>query len=354
METSDGGEAMTGDRVVEDVKRIFGDVGEVAERLQADRFAAPVQPLAHGEAEDPVLEAMWLERERVVDNGIEGLAKLAYGREEDLSDDERFGLEAIVLLEGRPAILIQEGDFLKPPHEWSRLADRRERIRDVIARSGRIEVDGHINLDWLGTAFLVGPTTLMTNRHVAEEFASRDGDGWTFRPGMTLCVDFLEELGSTGSLEFEITETIGIHDDRDLALLRVEAAASDGRMLPDPLPVAASTPDDLFGRDVYVVGYPAWDSRRSEPEALRRIFTDIYNVKRLQPGKAVGYSTRFSALEHDCSTLGGNSGSPVVDLETHQVIGLHFGGRYGVGNYAVPLWMLADDPLLKRGDLNFQ
>jgi len=36
------------------------------------------------------------------------------------------------------------------------------------------------------------------------------------------------------------------------------------------------------------------------------------------------------------------------------VIGLHFGGRYGVGNYAVPLWQLVEDPLLRRGDLNFQ
>ena len=78
------------------------------------------------------------------------------------------------------------------------------------------------------------------------------------------------------------------------------------------------------------------------------------NVKRLQPGKAVAYSTEYSAVQHDCSTLGGNSGSPVVDLETNEVIGLHFGGRYGVGNYAVPLWALAEDPLLRLGDLNFQ
>ena len=78
------------------------------------------------------------------------------------------------------------------------------------------------------------------------------------------------------------------------------------------------------------------------------------NVKRLQPGRAVTYSAKFSALEHDCSTLGGNSGSPVVDLETHEVIGLHFGGRYGVGNYAVPLWMLTADPLLAKGEVNFR
>ena len=36
---------------------------------------------------------------------------------------------------------------------------------------------------------------------------------------------------------------------------------------------------------MYVVGYPAWDGRRNEPEPMRRIFADIYNVKRLQPGE---------------------------------------------------------------------
>jgi S1-C subfamily serine protease len=343
---------MTGDRVVGEVRRIFGDVGALAERLQASRSAASMRPrTASG---DPIVEATRRERARLVGKGIDGLAKVAQGRERDLHADERFGMEAIILLEGRPAILIQEGDFLPPPHGWARLVEHRERIREVIARSGRVEVRGHLNLDWLGTAFLVAPGTLMTNRHVAQEFCAREGDGWSFRPGMTTRVDFLRELGSTAALEFDITEAIGIHERYDLALLRVEAASSDGRALPDPLSLAATEPADLFERDVYVVGYPAWDSRRNEPEPIRRIFADVYNIKRLQPGKAVAYSTEYAAIQHDCSTLGGNSGSPVVDLESNQVIGLHFGGRYGVGNYAVPLWQLTDDALLKGGGLSFR
>jgi hypothetical protein len=345
---------MSRDGIVDDVRRIFDDVGLVAERLQAGRATAALQPMRAGETDDPVVAATRRERERVVGAGIDGLAKLARGRDDDLDDAERFGLRAIVHLEGRPAILIRDGDFAPPPQEWSRLTRRREQIREVIARSGRIEVAGHVELDWLGTASLVAPATLMTNRHVAQEFCARRGDRWTFRQGMTSRVDFLGELGRSAALEFEITETIGVHEQHDLALLRVERTSSGGAALPEPLAVAASEPPDLFERDVYVVGYPAWDGRRNEPEPIRRIFTDVYNVKRLQPGRAVGYSTMYSALEHDCSTLGGNSGSPVVDLETHQVIALHFGGRYGVGNYAVPLWTLAEDPLLKQAELNFR
>jgi len=339
--------------VADEVRRVFGDVAEVAERLQRDRFAAPVHTLEAGDAEDPMVQASRRERARVVNAGIDGLAKLAEGREDDLDDRERLGLTAVILLEGRPAILIQDGDFRTPPHEWSHLTQCRDRVREVIARSGRVEVEGHLDYEWVGTASLVAPTTLMTNRHVAQEFCARHGRAWTFRQGMTSRIDFLGELGSTTSVEFEITDVIGLHEKHDLALLRVQSASPDGRALPDPLTVAASEPRGLLGRDVYVVGYPALDSRRNEPEQLRNIFADVYDVKRLQPGRTVGYSTMYSAIEHDCSTLGGNSGSPVVDLETHQVIGLHFGGRFGVGNYAVPLWMLAGDPLLREGELNF-
>ena len=295
-----------------------------------------------------------LERSRVLGDGLQGLEKVAEGREQELDDDELLGLEAIVLVEGRPAILIQDGDFGPPPPEWARLTASREQIRGVIARSGRVELTGHLELCWTGTASLVGPRTLMTNRHVALEFCTRRGEGWAFRQGMSSRIDFSAEHGPAAPLEYEITEAIGIHEQHDLALLRVDGSARGGQALPDPLPVAATEPEDLYGRDVYAVGHPAEDSRRNDPGSIRRLFHDIYDVKRLQPGKAVAYSTRYTAVQHDCSTLGGNSGSPLVDLDTHRVVGLHFGGSFRVGNYAVPLWTLTGDPLMRRAAVNFQ
>ena len=103
-----------------------------------------------------------------------------------------------------------------------------------------------------------------------------------------------------------------------------------------------------------MIGYPAWDGRRNDPEPMRRIFADIYNVKRLQPGEISGAAPASFELLHDCSTLGGNSGSPVVDLETHRVLGLHVGGRYLENSHAIPLWTLRADPLIQRARLNFQ
>ena len=38
---------------------------------------------------------------------------------------------------------------------------------------------------------------------------------------------------------------------------------------------------------------------------------------------------------HDCSTLGGNSGSPIINTNTGSVVGLHFSGRYESANFAV-------------------
>uniref|UniRef100_A0AAU2JZX0 Serine protease n=1 Tax=Streptomyces sp. NBC_00049 TaxID=2903617 RepID=A0AAU2JZX0_9ACTN len=302
------------------------------------------------------------ERARVLDAGVRGLEKLAAGRSDDIDEDEYFGVEAIVLLEGRPAILVQGRDFAPQPGDWALLDGQRAGIRESFARVGRVEVSGHADLDWLGTGFLVSPFAVMTNRHVAAEFAGADGrGGFTFRQGMGARIDTAEELGAPAadrSFEFDVTEVIGIHEDVDMALLRVAPAAGGGGALPTPLAVAADAPPDLTGRPVYVVGYPAADGRRNEPAAMSRIFMDVYNVKRLQPGTATGLVPDGPAgsgftMTHDCSTLGGNSGSPVFDLADHRVLGLHFGGRFRSGNFAVPLFQLTDDPLLERAEVNW-
>src|SRR5262249_30352197 len=42
-----------------------------------------------------------------------------------------------------------------------------------------------------------------------------------------------------------------------------------------------------------------------------------------------------TTLRHDCTTLGGNSGSPLIRLDDGKIVGLHFAGVYGVENSAV-------------------
>ena len=59
-------------------------------------------------------------------------------------------------------------------------------------------------------------------------------------------------------------------------------------------------------------------------------------------------------MTHDSSTLGGNSGSAVIDVATGTVIGLHFAGEYLKANYAVPTYELARDRRVADAGLNFQ
>lgn len=51
-----------------------------------------------------------------------------------------------------------------------------------------------------------------------------------------------------------------------------------------------------------------------------------------------GYSNAYESIQYTCDTLGGNSGSPVIAVDTMKVIGLHHCGHLNcdLGNLAVP------------------
>src|SRR6185436_11600225 len=93
------------------------------------------------------------------------------------------------------------------------------------------------------------------------------------------------------------------------------------------------------GADGAVIGYPARDSR-NDAGTMRDICGDGYNVKRLAPGRTTDVTP--ARLMHDCSTLGGNSGSVILDLATGEAVGLHFGGFFLETNFAVPASVVAD------------
>ena len=277
----------------------------------------------------------------------------ADGENANLTPVEEVGFEAIVNLVGRPAIFIQNGRFFPPPDGWEVLEDNRDTIEAACRSIGRIEVNGHPSFNWVGTGFLVADDVVMTNRHVAEEFCQMGyRRRWEFKANMTGRIDYAEELGSITPAEFELRNVIGVHEELDLALFRVRRTSEQEVEPPEPLTIASMDPLNGSERKrVYACGYPAWDGRRNDPAPMMDIFSNIFNIKRLQPGEVV--ENRGRVFIHDCSTLGGNSGSAVIDLETGHVVGLHFGGRYLEGNYAVALWELVNDPLLKKAKVHF-
>lgn len=354
-------------RVFPKMQETMAEVDDVANRLRAAGTPLAIEELstihppgAAGGTEEmappPEEELYGVPRTEVLERhlreGAVALDKTRTGSELTVSEEK--GLEAIVHLFGRPALLVQDDDFGAPPDEWAHLEQKRPMLRAILPSIGRIELRNHHTYPWVGTGFLVGDGLLMTNRHVAEVFAVKAGASWKFTSGVTARVDYKEEYQRDVSREFKVTQILGIHQKYDLALLKV-AMKSSGTRSPAPLPIASSKPKATKDGDVVVVGYPAYDSRNGHTEMLE-IFKNIFNVKRLQPGKSTGVKKdgAQSILGHDCSTLGGNSGSCVIDLESGKVIGLHFGGQYLVGNVSVPLWAMTKDPMLKKQKVNWQ
>ena len=217
-------------------------------------------------------------------SGAEALEKLPTLRADRLDADAQRGLEAIVLLVGRPAILVQDGNFANAGDMWeAKLAPKRAALKEAFKRVGRIELKGHPTYPWVGTGFLVGPGVIMTNRHVAVTFAREGGRGYSFVPGVTAEVDFKEEYQRDGSRSIKVAKVLGIHPKYDLALLKLASSEA----VPSPLTVASKAPPAVKDYDVVVIGYPAFDSR-NDPAEMIRIFENIFNVKRLQPGMLTG------------------------------------------------------------------
>jgi V8-like Glu-specific endopeptidase len=64
------------------------------------------------------------------------------------------------------------------------------------------------------------------------------------------------------------------------------------------------------------------------------IFGNRFGVKHVAPGELI--DVKASSVYHDCSTLGGNSGSPVVSLKSRRVVAVHCSGSFMFRNDSVP------------------
>lgn len=268
-------------------------------------------------------------------------------------------LETIVLQVGRPVLdVINEKAVIEldntDSNVWEkRLKNAQPKLKVAIPAVGRIELRNHPNprIHWVGTGWLLSENIIVTNRHVAEVFARESGSGFTFRIGadgtsMLGNIDFIEEFENPNSEEFNFKI---IHVERDsgpdLAFLRVEPI--DGRTLPEPIKLS-NQPAQSSDR-VAVIGYPAKDPDFPDQALMKKIFKDRYDKKRLAPGEIISQSN--GRVFHDCSTLGGNSGSAVISLDTGDAVALHFAGSLFQRNHAVSAEVVGnrfDDVLVGR------
>jgi endonuclease G len=282
---------------------------------------------------------------KAVEAAQAGLAEIERGRIPTL--EQTAGIEAIILPKIRPVLDVVDGKFRTDHPLWLKLnddADTRRRLEAAVPLIGRIELPGNPDYPYGGTGFVVGQGLVMTNRHVAAIFTSGVGTlRLSVKTGHRAGIDFLRELDRPTGPTLMVKRVVMIHPYWDMALLAVEG-------LPDrkPLVLSQRNLDDEDMIEVAAIGFPAFDTR-NDRDVQNDLFRKIFGVKRLQPGTLGGnqetesFGKMVPAVRHNCSTLGGNSGSALIDLETGEVVALHFGGRYGVINFGVPAGALAKD-----------
>ncbi|MGI9355463.1 MAG: trypsin-like serine peptidase, partial [Rhizobiaceae bacterium] len=294
---------------------------------------------------NPILDELGISRERAKE-----ALRVQPGQLESMGTIRPIELEAIVVVTNRPPLLIKDDTVLGvdalpdvfPATTPSKIAG----VEPLIPSVGRIEFIDFV-MPWGGTGWVIDRESntsfiIATNRHVAKIIAlrRRDGSGafkfdrfTNIRYGAS--IDFFEENGATSaqSREVRIEKFTYIADNQaaDVALARIEVT-SGHQIAPLPLAEKPAKNDELLA----VVGYPGNSPRDNDVGALERYFQRLYDVKRFSPGFA-RVSSGSTSLLHDCTTLGGNSGSPVISLDQQSVVGLHFSGTPGTINRAVQI-----------------
>lgn len=259
------------------------------------------------------------------------------------AESTNFALETIVLATGRPVLAIHNDaatlSFSDARSEFWRsiLSAAALKLSRACKAVGRIDLHNMQGVSWVGTGWLVDEDIIVTNRHVAEVFAREKSDRFVFRAGLDRTpvkpwVDFKQEHDNAETLLFELKECLymAAQDGPDIAFLRV--LATDKSNIPAKIQLARGPA--VNGRQIAVVGYPAKDSRIPDQDLMTSIFGDVYDKKRLAPGTITHVEN--NEIHHDCSTLGGNSGSVLIDIETGDAVGIHFAGTFLDRNYAVP------------------
>lgn len=188
-----------------------------------------------------------------------------------------------------------------------------------------------------GTGFLITPQHVATNRHVyglySHYLTGEDCAG----------IEFIAEKGKDASdfIAFDGAPPIVVNG-LDLAIFKLSRPAPDRT----PIQLASTDPEQSDDSKIIVIGYP--DTRDvSNPDILAVVEDNpIFAVKRLSQGHIFRHSTDtdtpygvqvnvdidnknsfgMDAICHNASTLTGNSGSPILDLKTGKLLGVHFAG----------------------------
>jgi hypothetical protein len=295
-------------------------------------------------------------------------------KNQPVSDAHLKALHALVHLLLRPALRVVGGAIPAIPASWKRLGVAHGIVTRRIRGVGRID---HHDRRHVGTGWFVAKDLLITNRHVAAELCGlkthsdpdwltrlpaavdTTNENWLKHPALRPVWDPDESPGEGHPAPGRIDRIRACHQDLDIALLDVSGVAASAELV---LHIRALPPAQIEAHDVYLAGYPGvYPTNQVSKQVAELLFRDATSsgLKRVSPGQLTRLAARLPVAtdrprqEHDGSTLGGSSGSPVIDFDSHQVVAIHYKGTYGVANSAVPFWLLGDDPFFADNGIGF-
>lgn len=198
------------------------------------------------------------------------------------------------------------------------------------------------------SAFVVGDSYIITNRHELQTVAFKNDSGWHFKDRLALHVAFPYEYSQCSPRskpkEVEVTEIVevGTGPEDDYAILKTAPA-----QLPPPVPLASKF-TLAEGALVVTFGYPerpqscdGMDNTENNPcTYLTSKQVDFlfqapdkgvpFPAERMSPGAIlINPTSAQDTFSYDASTWGGSSGSPIVSLVDGTVVGIHYQGIGG-------------------------
>ncbi len=185
----------------------------------------------------------------------------------------------------------------------------------------------------MGTGFLISPNHVLTNRHVYEMYLEdiKQGGG----------IEFWAEKDEDKSEFHAFTEDDPIFlPGLDVAIFRLAKSVRKRK----PISLNVFDVNGIQDREIVVIGYPC---PRNVTDKIAAVVEEnpIFAVKRLSEGHIFRHSSdqddplgvsvpvsdiihqdeEMTALCHNASTTGGSSGSPVLDKQSGDLLGVHFG-----------------------------
>ncbi len=329
------------------------DVKAIAEQLQVAAADGGVGDLANHAEHMQRLAAALVEQANGVVNALEAGASVG-----SLSDAQMVALESVIRTRGRPALKVEDGglealdDTRHPGSGFWRIpvADNEAQLLRVATSTGavvaRVLAGGAPIV--CGTAWLIAPHLLMTNRHVllppgGTPLAKRKPQRQTeaeLSPDVELFMDFAHEEGTARDGKAAITAVPFVAHDADpvdVAILRIASAPAGVSTL--QLVTAADV-----SRQLFLVGHPG--VLDAVPAAVQAVFGTPNGRKRVCFGEKLAASAaQQGVMGHDASTIGGFSGACVLAFGGAGVSALHYYGDPARGNRAITAEALRAHPV---------